>query len=124
MQYVPVQQANGPVETTLVQQALPGMITPVNHRKCGLKAPINGAFDLHGNVREWVSDNYSDVYYSEVTDGVVNPQGPAAPSSGTKRSQRGGYYGSKKADIRSANRHSSTHTTHSSTSGFRVCADP
>ncbi len=43
MQYVPVQQANGPVETTLVQQALPGMITPVNHRKCGLKAPINGA---------------------------------------------------------------------------------
>ena len=78
-----------------------------------------GLFDLHGNVREWVSDNYS-----EVLDGLVNPQGPAAPSIGTKRSQRGGYYGSKKADIRSANRHSSTQTNHYSTSGFRVCADP
>ena len=79
---------------------------------------------MHGNVREWVSDNYSNIYYSEVTEGVVNPQGPEVPSIGTKRSQRGGYYGSKKADIRSANRYSSTQTTHSSTAGFRVCADP
>jgi len=83
-----------------------------------------GLFDMHGNVREWVSDNYSDVYYSEVTDGVVNPQGPVAPSSGTRHSQRGGYYGSKKTDIRSAFRHSSPQTTHSATAGFRVCADP
>ena len=42
LQYVPEQQANAPVETTFVQQVLPGMITPVNHRKCGLKAQING----------------------------------------------------------------------------------
>ena len=83
-----------------------------------------GLYDMHGNVREWVSDNYSNIYYIEVTEGVVNPQGPEVPSSGTRRSQRGGYYGSKKADIRSADRFSSTQTTHSSTAGFRVCADP
>ena len=45
-------------------------------------------------------------------------------SSGTKRSQRGGYYGSKKADIRSADKYSSTQTTHSTTAGFSVCSDP
>ena len=79
---------------------------------------------MHGNVREWVSDNYSNIYYNEVMEGVVNPQCPEVPSSGRKRSQRCGYYGSKKSDIRSADRYSSTQTTHFSTSGFRIYADP
>jgi hypothetical protein len=35
-----------------------------------------------------VSDNYSNIYYNEVMEGVVNPQCPEVPSSGRKRSQR------------------------------------
>ena len=52
------------------------------------KSPY-GAYDLTGNVWEWVGDWYSDTYYNTLHNGVVDPLGPV---SGTVRSLRGGAW--------------------------------
>ena len=48
-----------------------------------------GAYDLLGNVWEWVGDWYDPAYYGTLPDGVVNPQGSNA---GEYRVLRGGSY--------------------------------
>ena len=48
-----------------------------------------GAYDLSGNIWEWVNDRYDEDYYSTLSDGVVNPQGPG---SGESRVLRGGSW--------------------------------
>jgi len=48
-----------------------------------------GAYDLSGNVLEWVNDWYGAGYYDTLEDGVVNPQGPG---NGGLRIFRGGSW--------------------------------
>lgn len=57
-----------------------------------------GFYDLYGNVNEWCSDWYSDVYDASET---VNPKGPF---SGVSRVVRGGSYKSTAFECRSAAR--------------------
>jgi len=50
-----------------------------------------GLFDMHGNVFEWVSDWYSDSYYSACAEkGLV--QNPTGPSRGRTHVLRGGAW--------------------------------
>ena len=48
-----------------------------------------GAYDLIGNVHEYVHDWYSETYYATLADGAINPQGP---ESGTEHGGRGSAY--------------------------------
>ena len=57
------------------------------------KSPY-GAYDMAGNVQQWVEDWYAYNYYVTLGDNVHNPQGP---SSGDSRVLRGGSW---KADVR------------------------
>ncbi len=59
-----------------------------------------GALDMLGNVWEYVSDWYGDRYYWTLTDGVVNPKGPA---TGEYHAIRGGEFGAN-AYIRTTDR--------------------
>ncbi len=58
-----------------------------------------GAYDLSGNVWEWVNDWYDADYYETLPDGVVNPQGP---DSGQYRVVRGGSWLVSRADARAS----------------------
>lgn len=75
-----------------------------------------GALDMAGNVREWVSDWYSGLYYA--TSPAANPQGP---TSGTARVLRGGAWDSELSEIRAAARFSFGPTNRQNFIGFR-CA--
>jgi|GEM_PF-1415861 len=74
-----------------------------------------GLYDMHGNVAEWVSDWYSDIYYSKSpTD---DPPGPA---TGAAKVIRGGSWQSLWSECRSSARAASPPERGTNRIGFRV----
>jgi formylglycine-generating enzyme len=72
-----------------------------------------GLYDMHGNVREWCSDWWSE--YPTTTQ--IDPKGPTI---GYSRIYRGGCYFDKDKDCRSAKREGTEENTTSWAIGFRL----
>lgn len=66
-----------------------GAPMPVDRYQAG--ASPFGALNMNGNVREWVTDWYSQGYYKNQL-ARTNPQGPEGPNSQSKKSLRGGGF--------------------------------
>jgi formylglycine-generating enzyme required for sulfatase activity len=78
-----------------------------------------GAYDLAGNVYEWVADWYGDNYYQQQ---VTND--PAGPVSGEERVMRGGpWFDSHNLAARTAVRHSNRPGTLGAYFGFRLIVE-
>jgi formylglycine-generating enzyme required for sulfatase activity len=75
-----------------------------------------GAYDMAGNVWEWVADRYSEAYY-----GTPFPINPTGPDSGQSRVLRGGAWNSGENDLRASNRRKYAPTYANFDTGFR-CA--
>ena len=90
---------------------------PVGRYEAG-KSPY-GAYDIAGNVWEWVADWYDADYYSKAPE--RNPQGP---DSGEKRVLRGGSWSSYEGDARCVDRYGGDPEVRISYFGFRVAASP
>jgi formylglycine-generating enzyme required for sulfatase activity len=71
--------------------------------------------DMHGNVWEWVQDNWHDGYAGAPTDGAVVPGGDPA-----MRTKRGGGWYSLVSEIRSASRQGDQPDHRGGDIGFRV----
>lgn len=73
-----------------------------------------GLYDMHGNVWEWCLDCYTaDLGMTAVTD-------PKGPAQGAYRVERGGAFGIKAGDCRSASRIRSNPSSTGISSGFRL----
>jgi formylglycine-generating enzyme required for sulfatase activity len=80
-----------------------------------------GALDMAGNVWEWVSDWYSNTYYSSLPNPVNNPLGP---TNGTYKVLRGGVWYSNWENLRVADRYFNDPTSRYYSLGFRCAASP
>jgi formylglycine-generating enzyme required for sulfatase activity len=71
--------------------------------------------DMHGNVWEWVQDNWHEDYAGAPTDGAVRSGGDT-----TQRAKRGGGWYSHATEIRSASRQGDQPDHRAADIGFRV----
>lgn len=99
-----------PTDTRLNYRGAFGDTQPVGAYPTG--ASWVGAFDLAGNVWEWVRDWYAP--YSQSSQ--INPVGPA---SGERRVLRGGFWRSESLEIRTVFRHFAGPEVHDAGIGFR-----
>jgi len=74
-----------------------------------------GAFDVHGNVSEWVEDCYLDSYASAPTDGS-----PVRNGMCDRRVNRGGSFDDTSSYLRAASRGNDYPRTESNETGLRV----
>jgi eukaryotic-like serine/threonine-protein kinase len=77
-----------------------------------------GAYDMSGNVWEWVNDRYQSNYYASLKENFFNPQGPL---NGKGKVLRGGSWVNYYDAVRSADRRWSNPLFAFSNYGFR-CA--
>ncbi|MBI5609260.1 MAG: formylglycine-generating enzyme family protein [Deltaproteobacteria bacterium] len=78
-----------------------------------------GAFDLGGNVAEWLADGYSAGFYADGASGKPNPWAPSA----SERAVRGGSGTSNPVQVRAGDRKSAKADAASPWIGLR-CAKP
>jgi len=90
-----------------------------SHPVGGKKPNAWGLHDMHGNVREWCADWWSEDYYA-----VSPTDDPPGPERGLNGVVRGGSYIHPAGRCRSAGRSISASYTWSNTHGFRVAAVP
>ncbi len=93
-----------------------GSLTDVGSFEGG-KSPY-GAYDMAGNVWEWVADWYDGNYYGKRPE-----RNPTGPSRGEYRVLRGGSWGIGPDNVRSANRDWTSPTVRNATFGFRCAQD-
>jgi formylglycine-generating enzyme required for sulfatase activity len=109
---------NGPTCSLLNYNYCVGKTTPVNKYPDGQS--FYGAFDISGNVYEWVADFYKPEYYTESP-----AQDPPGPEFGEKRSVRSSTYESGGDATIPAMRSSLKPYEHRPDLGFRcVVEDP
>jgi formylglycine-generating enzyme required for sulfatase activity len=90
-----------------------GMTTPVGNYPSGVS--VYGAYDMAGNVGEWVNDWYDENYYS-----TAPPTGPTGPSTGSYRVYRGGGWRLDALQCRSGNRYGVSPSYRNDYLGFRL----
>jgi formylglycine-generating enzyme required for sulfatase activity len=91
-------------------------LMPVGSYEAG-KSPF-GAYDMAGNVWEWVNDWYDARYYEKSPE--KNPKGP---DTGTKKVIRGAGWQNETPTVRIFTRVDSDPTVRNESTGFRCAAD-
>jgi formylglycine-generating enzyme required for sulfatase activity len=85
---------------------------------------LYGAYDMAGNVAEWVGDWYSEVYYGELSGEDDVPYNPTGPKSGDYRVIRGGSWRSTQDEVLTYQRaYEDPEKRYNNYIGFRCAAD-